>query len=246
MASIFPIQVAGHGDLIVDNDNAGKVLKPLRKTEHDFYESLIHKPEFSRFTPQYYGVKQDGEKHYIILEDLTHGYQRPSVMDIKVGTLHYLESYTPEKKAICIEKCRKSTSSTLGFRICGMAAQTESDSVKHDKKWGRSIPVDRITSALDDFFKITLHKKDILTKYIIVLEDFFHLISTQKLYRFVSTSLLFVYEGDTRLPPKSTVQLIDFVHTLPIPHGEERNSIDNGFIFGMENLIQNLKLLRDF
>lgn len=57
---------------------------------------------------------------YILLEDLTHGYVHPSVMDIKIGKVTYLPSFTKQKIDECIEKARTSTQSTDAHRVCGL------------------------------------------------------------------------------------------------------------------------------
>lgn len=44
----------------------------------------------------------------------------PCILDIKIGKRLYDDDATPEKKARMLLKSQNSTSSVLGFRICGM------------------------------------------------------------------------------------------------------------------------------
>ena len=57
---------------------------------------------------------------YVVLEDLTLKFQCPCVLDLKVGTRQHGDDITEEKRKLHVERCAKSTSHTLGVRICGM------------------------------------------------------------------------------------------------------------------------------
>ena len=57
---------------------------------------------------------------YVVLEDLTLKFQYPCVLDLKVGTRQHGDDITEEKRKLHVERCAKSTSQTLGVRICGM------------------------------------------------------------------------------------------------------------------------------
>ncbi|RHY08691.1 hypothetical protein DYB37_007701 [Aphanomyces astaci] len=57
---------------------------------------------------------------YLVLGDLTQGYMRPCVLDIKMGTRQHGADASPAKARSHSVKCAKTTSATLGFRLCGM------------------------------------------------------------------------------------------------------------------------------
>ncbi len=57
---------------------------------------------------------------YIVLENLTKGFACPSVMDVKIGKITHLPSFSQKKIDECIEKARTSTQSSDAYRICGM------------------------------------------------------------------------------------------------------------------------------
>ncbi len=56
----------------------------------------------------------------MVMENLTHKFRKPCVLDLKVGTRQYGDDVSADKKKLHMEKCAHSTSGTLGVRICGM------------------------------------------------------------------------------------------------------------------------------
>lgn len=60
------------------------------------------------------------EQKYIVLQNLYHGFSKPSILDIKLGKVLYDETASPEKKQRLTDVSNSTTSGSLGFRICGM------------------------------------------------------------------------------------------------------------------------------
>lgn len=60
------------------------------------------------------------QKHFILMEDLTGRLKHSCVMDLKMGTRQYGMDATSAKKRSQRKKCDRTTSRSLGVRLCGM------------------------------------------------------------------------------------------------------------------------------
>ena len=54
-----------------------------------------------------------------MLENVSHAFARPNILDIKLGTVLYDASATPEKRARMEDTARKTTSLETGVRLTG-------------------------------------------------------------------------------------------------------------------------------
>ena len=93
----FEHQAGGHGTILkVDKT---KIMKPVSKKELEFYSSLDQSSKLASFAPKFYSKVEKEDKGklkslcqksnlflaYAELEDLTHYYKKPCIMDIKMG-----------------------------------------------------------------------------------------------------------------------------------------------------------------
>jgi len=183
--------------------------------------------------------KEDSVSQFIALEDISSRYKMPCIMDIKMGISQHLDTMSEEKKAVAVAKCKNSTSYQMGFRICGIKVYNleKKEYVSWDRFWGRNVPVDDIVSAVSKYFRFTKYKDVLIDAYIAEIKKLLPIMKNQTTFRFVSSSLLFMYEGEPTgeadLHPQ--MKMIDFANTLPLP-SKQRNEVDEGYNMGLENI----------
>ena len=138
---------------------------------------------------------------HIVLSDLTFGYKRPCVIDLKMGRQSYEPSASREKKERVYKKYPYQ--SEIGFRITGLKVWDEDQQAYHtkSKSFGRSILPDQVTQALAFFFQNGLHiRVDIIRHLLGRLQGLLKWMKIQKRYKFYCSSILVVYDGEIPLP----------------------------------------------
>ncbi|KAI7883188.1 SAICAR synthase-like protein [Lichtheimia hyalospora FSU 10163] len=90
----------------------------------------------------------------LCLENVLHGFTRPCVLDLKLGTRLYDNDATAEKREKMQKNAKGTTSETLGIRISGMKVYNTIDRTWaiYDKQFGRSRTADTILDGLLAFF----------------------------------------------------------------------------------------------
>lgn len=162
----------------------------------------------------------NGEKSYLVLENLLAGFSKPNIMDIKLGKILFDENASLDKRQRLQNVSNTSTSGSLGFRICGMQLQKHSDNdldpkyfetkaststnstteyILVNKMFGRSRTVDNIKDAIELYFNnpnLSKNRQNILKDMFLTRLQLFYNTLLSEEVRMISSSLLFIYEGD--------------------------------------------------
>lgn len=204
---------------------------------------------------------------FIMLENLVCRYDKPCMLDLKMGQRQYGDDSSVEKRKLLEARCAKSTSSSLGFRICGTQVyqETTRSYVVHNKYHGRDLDVDGVENELQFFFSNgACLRRDTVSLTVSKLQKLKSLLETQTTFCFYSCSLLLMYDGSVSInkdhnsgdqkleggnpgtqelnselgyPDGVDVRLIDFAHVTNRSNVSTMNHSDDGILFGLENLI---------
>ncbi|KAL2346412.1 hypothetical protein Fmac_000412 [Flemingia macrophylla] len=259
-------QVAGHkakegvlGPLV---DERGRFYKPLQNedrgsTEVWFYSSLSsHRNKENEneiplaFFPAFHGTKEveasdcSGLHPHLVLEDLLHGYAKPSVMDVKIGSRTWNLRDSEDYINKCLAKDRDSSTIPLGFRISGV--KDSLSSWEPSRKSLQTLSAHGVVSILNKFVSSDASTDSLpdcafasqvfgpVLDRLLQLKAWFEV---QTLYHFYSCSLLLVYEKeDVDRESKVLVKLVDFAHVVP-----GNGAIDHNFLGGLCSFIKFLK-----
>ncbi|NXQ24932.1 IP6K3 kinase, partial [Alaudala cheleensis] len=248
-----------HTDSLLEDAN-GK--QPERKS-YNPWGLHCHRQHLNRMSSKH---NENKLHQFLLLENVVSKYSYPCILDLKMGTRQHGDDASEEKKARHIRKCEQSTSASLGVRICGM--QVYQADTGHflckDKYYGRRLSPEGFRQSLRQFLCNGKQlRTELLEPIILRLKALLAVIRKQSSYRFYSSSLLIIYDGqehkegaDHRLPfakahpCRVDVRMIDFAHTTfkgskSGPNSTPHDGPDHGYIFGLENLIKILQNLSE-
>ncbi|XP_046912020.2 inositol hexakisphosphate kinase 1 isoform X2 [Dermatophagoides farinae] len=174
------------------------------------------------------------EQKFILLENLTSDFEYPCIMDLKMGTRLHDDHATQTKKQSHESKVNETTSGALGLRVTGIQIyDKEMDKfICYNKYYGRKLTPETFRSTLKMFVSnenFYNHHK-LLDKMIERLQRLRTIIVGLDSFRFYTSSLLLIYEGNTchcidnddceccnqdqdQDKPMFDVRVIDFAHS---------------------------------
>nr|XP_033799526.1 inositol polyphosphate multikinase isoform X2 [Geotrypetes seraphini] len=190
-------QVAGHmygkAKIGILQHPDGTVLKQLQPPprgprELEFYSKVYavdcgesHLMELQKYLPKYFGIwapPNAPNDLYLKLEDVTHKFNKPCIMDVKIGQ----KSYDPYASA---EKVQQ------------QVYQANSDSYEtQNQHYGRSLTKETIRDGISRFFHNGCSlRKDAVAASIQKVQKILQWFESHDKLHFYASSLLFVYEG---------------------------------------------------
>ncbi|KAK8826715.1 hypothetical protein WA556_004304 [Blastocystis sp. ATCC 50177/Nand II] len=223
----FANQVGGHTFALQNQGMLHQghcILKQLQDCgrgdrEVAFYTTIAEKyPEFTQWIAGFHGVKEVEENgikgRFMALDDLTFGYNKPSVIDLKIGTKTWEEDAPKEK--IERESKKYPLQRIIGFRLTGMRvynAQTGDFDV-YNKKFGYSQTEATLPSMFATFFSPIpeARRTDVIRSVISQLQPILAWFSVPGRLQFICSSVLIVFDGAGE-DPKPIVRVVDFAHT---------------------------------
>lgn len=261
-------QVAGHqaheGKLGPLVDGSGRFYKPLQSDDRGtqevaFYTSFSSNQRIPDHIRQYFplfhgtqlleGSDGSGLQPHLVMQDLMFDFQKPSVIDIKIGSRTWYPQAAENYIQKCLKKDRDSSSVQLGFRISGVKvfATKELAYWKPSKEQVKSFTADDVRMVLrkyvssnpssdsdpdSNFASLVYGGSNGILAQLLELKAWFE---DQTIFHFYSASILMMYEKDAMETGKSgaQVKLVDFAHVV-----EGNGVIDHNFLGGLCSLIK--------
>ncbi|XP_019848870.1 PREDICTED: inositol polyphosphate multikinase beta-like [Amphimedon queenslandica] len=201
--------------------------------------------------PMYHGLTTIADRaghkcDHLILEDITHRFTHPCILDLKMGQRVWDDHAHPDK--IERELKKYPAQERLGFRITGMRIYKPftDDYVYYDRYYGRSVTEDTALSAITKFFEVGdgSHRTDVVNCIMDKLTEFINWMEKQNTLSLFATSLLIVYEGGPtpaagdKQQTQVDIRLVDFAHTY---EKERDDTQDANALFGVRNFTQYLE-----
>lgn len=184
-------------------------LEELHFYQHVFSENNSCRPAVDeglrRLMPTFHGTQlvriagQDVE--CLKLQDLTHGFRRVCVLDVKIGRVTSMPDATDAKR---IHEAGKylGTRKPFGFSVPGMTYHdlSSGQTVKLDKAFGKQLNATNIVEALCQFLNVSYcaHCASIVcARFIADLTEIAFWFRHQCQYRFFASSVLLIYDAAT-------------------------------------------------
>ncbi|KAG0355220.1 hypothetical protein BG005_005856 [Podila minutissima] len=154
--------------------------------------------------------KGEFDDECICLENVSHGFTKACVLDLKLGTQLFDDSASEEKKARLGAVSDNTTSGKLGIRLTGFHVYDgeKEEFVKYSKQHGKSLTEATILEGFRSFFAAKLgpqRMRLVVERFVNDLTDFLATIQEEEL-RMRSSSLLMMYEGDVEAFDKGVLE----------------------------------------
>ncbi|KAI1292359.1 hypothetical protein EDD11_008795 [Mortierella claussenii] len=145
-------------------------------------------------------LKGENDSDCLCLENVSHGFTKACVLDLKLGTQLYDDNASEEKKLRLGKVAFETTSGKLGFRLTGFQVYDSEKGAftKYSKHYGKGLKEETVLDGYRNYFAANLGPKRmrlVIERFVNDLTDILATLETQEV-RMRSSSLLFMYEGD--------------------------------------------------
>uniref|UniRef100_A0A8C1YPF2 Kinase n=1 Tax=Cyprinus carpio TaxID=7962 RepID=A0A8C1YPF2_CYPCA len=235
------VQLAGHAGNFQAGEN-GKLLKKYCECEHQCLEKLMN-DNLRPFVPGYYGIVQQNEQDYNLMDDLLTDFDSPSIMDCKMGSRTYLEEELVKarerprlrkdmyEKMVAVDPGAPSPEERAQQAVLKPRYMQWRETLSSTTTLGFRIEgIRKADGSCNTSFKKTKHKEQVmkalsdfvdgntqlLRSYLQRLEELRSALETSEFFRtheVVGSSLLFVHDASGL----ARVWMIDFGKTVPLP-----------------------------
>lgn len=235
------VQLAGHAGSFQAGEN-GKLLKKYCECEQQCLEKLMN-DDLRPFVPGYYGVVQQNEQDYNIMDDLLKDFDSPSIMDCKMGSRTYLEEELVKarerprlrkdmyEKMVAVDPTAPSPEERSQQAVLKPRYMQWRETLSSTATLGFRIEgIKKADGTCNTSFKKTKHEEQVmkafgdfvdgntnlLRNYLLRLEELRCALENSHFFRtheVVGSSLLFVHDASGL----ARVWMIDFGKTVPLP-----------------------------
>ena len=221
-------------------------------TELQFYENWRvaeqeRVPEFSPFLATFVSRTELYESHdaakpmpFLKLRDVTAEMKQANVVDIKIGERTWHPSHDAEYREKRHRGDLETTSSSIGFRVCGMLTYEEESKTERywNRKWAKALNLETTMSGLDMFFG---QDSERIANVVQKLKDIRKSLETNPFpVYFLGSSILLCYDSSD-LHSDVRVVVVDFCNAVK----NESREVDRNFLDGLISLTNIIETIGD-
>ena len=202
-------------------------------------------PSFTKWIAGFHGTReihQDGiDGTFMVLDDLTSGYDKTCIIDLKMGVKTW-EDDAPKEK-IERESKKYPLQRKIGFRLTGMRVfnKEKQEYDVYSKEYGYSLTEATLPDMFATYFSPVKeeYKRGVIEEVIRQIESILSWFESDGHLLFICTSILIIIEGNTESEYRPIVRICDFAHVKQLPE----NNHDEGFIVGLKWVLMELQKL---